>query len=95
LDPKNREVIGWGGGGPIYADDLSKRRRDSMVRLSLEDIADAQGDVDAYIAQLSDEARNGTRGGCRDRPTSPRLAACTQFRRSRMRLLFVLFSPND
>ena len=54
---QDRQVIGWGGGGPIYADQIAARRRESMVRLALQDIADAQGDVDAFIAQQSQKAR--------------------------------------
>jgi len=56
-DPKDRKVIGWGDGGPLYADQLSKLRRDGTVRLALEAIADAQGDVDGFIAQQSEKAR--------------------------------------
>ena len=54
---KDRKVIGWGGGGALYADDISARHRASVIRLGLEEIADAQGDVDAYIAQQSEKAR--------------------------------------
>jgi len=54
---KDRKVIGWGGGGPIYADDVAARHHESVIRLALEEIADAQGDVDAYIAQQSDKAK--------------------------------------
>lgn len=52
-----RQVIGWGSGGPIYADDLERHRRESTVRLALRQIADAQGDVDAYAAQFDEAAR--------------------------------------
>ncbi len=52
-----RQVIGWGSGGPVYADEIEARRHDSTVRLALEAIADAQGDVDAFIAQQSEAAR--------------------------------------
>lgn len=61
---EDREVIGWGSGGAIYADDRARHHRDSTVRLALQQIADAQGDVDAFIAQQSDKAR-----------TVPRVAA--------------------
>lgn len=54
---KDRRVIGWGGGGPLYADEIAARHRESVIRLALEEIADAQGDVDAYIAQQSEKAR--------------------------------------
>jgi len=54
---KDRKVIGWGGGGPLYADELASRHRESVIRLALQEIADAQGDVDAFIAQQSEKAR--------------------------------------
>jgi hypothetical protein len=54
---EDRRVIGWGMGGPLYADDLAERHRSSAVRMALEAIADAQGDVDAFIAQQSEKAR--------------------------------------
>jgi hypothetical protein len=46
-----RKVIGWGNQGAIYEDDVYGNHRDLTVRLALQEIADAQGDVDAYIAQ--------------------------------------------
>jgi hypothetical protein len=54
---EDRQVVGWGMGGPLYADDLAERHRRSVVRLALEAIADAQGDVDAFIAQQGEKAR--------------------------------------
>lgn len=54
--PEDREVIGYGSGGTIYADDYAERRRDSIVNMALQEIADAQGDVDAFIAQQSEKA---------------------------------------
>lgn len=54
---KDRKVIGWGGRGAIYADDLGKRKEESAIRFALEQIADAQGDVDAFIAQQSEQAK--------------------------------------
>ena len=50
-------MIGWGGGGPLYADEMAERHRESVIRLALQEIADAQGDVDAFIAQQSEKAR--------------------------------------
>ena len=47
----DQEVIGWSSAGPIYADAYAERRRDSVVRMALTDIADAQGDVDAFAVQ--------------------------------------------
>jgi hypothetical protein len=60
----NREIIGWSTGGPLYADEIAASRRDSTIRLALQEIADAQGDVDAFIAQHSEKAK-----------TVPRVAA--------------------
>ena len=54
---RDRKVIGWGTGGPLYADEIADRRRESTIRLALQEIADAQGDVDAFIAQQSEKAR--------------------------------------
>jgi hypothetical protein len=61
---KDRKVLGWGAGGPLYADDIAASRRQSIIRRALQDIADAQGDVDAFIAQQSETAK-----------TVPRVAA--------------------
>lgn len=61
---KDRKPIGWGSGGPIYAHEIANRRRETTVRVALQEIADALGDVDGFIAQYSDEAR-----------TAPRVAA--------------------
>jgi hypothetical protein len=54
---KDRRVVGWGGGGPLYADELASRHRESVIRLALQEIADAQGDVDAFITQQGEKAR--------------------------------------
>lgn len=54
---KDRQVIGWGSGGEIYADDIAERARVSTVRLALQEIADAQGDVDAFVAQYDKKTR--------------------------------------
>ena len=61
---EDRKVIGWGSGGPLYADEIASRRHEGTIRLALQEIADAQGDVDAFIAQQSENAR-----------TVPRVAA--------------------
>ena len=61
---KDRKVIGRGTGGPLYADEIASSRRESAIRLALQEIADAQGDVDAFIAQQSEKAK-----------TVPRVAA--------------------
>ena len=54
---KERRAIGYGSGGPIYADEIAERSRVSTVRLALMEIADAQGDVDAFIAQYDAQTR--------------------------------------
>jgi hypothetical protein len=54
---KERQIIGWGSSGRIYADDLAERSRINTVRLALKEIADAQGDVDAFIAQYDEQTR--------------------------------------
>ena len=55
---EDREIIGYGSGGPVYGDEYAERHRKSVVSLALQEIADAQGDVDAYITQKSEEARS-------------------------------------
>ena len=55
--PDKRNVIGWGAGGPMYADEIEAHSRKSTIRLALQEIADAQGDVDAFIAQYDRKTR--------------------------------------
>jgi len=52
-----RRVIGWGASGPLYADQVAASARDRAVRYALMQIADAQGDVDAFISQYDEETR--------------------------------------
>ncbi len=54
---KERQVIGWSSGGVIYADEIAERSRVSTVRSALREIADAQGDVDTFIAQYEEPVR--------------------------------------
>jgi hypothetical protein len=54
---KDRVSIGWAASGPIYADDLAERSRLSTIRGALQEIADVQGDADAYIATFDEAAR--------------------------------------
>jgi hypothetical protein len=54
---EKRKVVGWGLGGPLYEDEIKARSRDSTIRLALREIADAQGDVDAFIAQYDEKTR--------------------------------------
>ncbi|MEN3149600.1 DUF6880 family protein [Neorhizobium sp. IRAMC:178] len=53
----DRRVIGWGSQGPIYEDQVYGSHRELTVRIALQEIADAQGDVDAYIAQQPEKSR--------------------------------------
>jgi len=48
---KDQKVIGWSSAGPIYEDEVYGNHQDLTIRIALQEIADAQGDVDAYIAQ--------------------------------------------
>lgn len=54
---EDREVVGWGSGGPLYRDQLEASRRARAVKSALQDIADAEGDVDGFIAQYDARAR--------------------------------------
>ena len=54
---KARVKIGWSSSGPIYADEMAERSRISTVHLALTEIADMQGDVDAFIAQYEEATR--------------------------------------
>jgi hypothetical protein len=56
-EDEDREVIGWSSSGPIYADEMAERSRVSTVHFALQQIADAQGDVDAFIAQYDAKSR--------------------------------------
>jgi hypothetical protein len=50
-------TIGWSSAGPIYEDETEEHSRVSRVRFALTEIADAQGDVDAFIAQYDEKTR--------------------------------------
>jgi hypothetical protein len=54
---KDRVKIGWSSSGPIYADEMAERSRISTVHLALTEIADMQGDVDAFVAQYEEKTR--------------------------------------
>lgn len=54
---RNRVTIGWSSVGPIYEDEIEERSRVSTIRLALTEIADAQEDVDGFIAQYDEEVR--------------------------------------
>ena len=58
VPPDNeRTVISYGPAGPVHADDLDRFDNELLVLRALEDIADAQGDVDAYIALQGEASR--------------------------------------
>ncbi|WP_158744908.1 DUF6880 family protein [Acidisphaera sp. L21] len=52
-----RRVIGWSSSGKIYEDELQTSHRRNTTRFVLQEIADALGDVDGYIAQFDQSAR--------------------------------------
>ena len=57
LPEKERRKIGWSSGGPIYEDDIANQHRASVIHSALKEIADAQGDVDFFIAQYDNQTR--------------------------------------
>jgi hypothetical protein len=57
LSEKERRKIGWSSAGPIYEDDIVNRHQASAIHLALKEIADAQGDVDSFIAQFDRQTR--------------------------------------
>ncbi len=54
---QERRVIGYGSDGPVYTDEVDEQFQTRTVHLALMKIADAQGDVDAYIAQYDEQTR--------------------------------------
>jgi hypothetical protein len=58
VPPKSEwEAVGYGSGGATYAHQMEERSRQSLVEMALKDIADAMGDVDAFIAQYDARTR--------------------------------------
>ena len=58
IPPKGEwEAVGYGRGGATYAHEMAERSRQSVVTMALKDIADAMGDVDAFIAQYEPKTR--------------------------------------
>ncbi|AMD57821.1 hypothetical protein AWN88_06255 [Agrobacterium tumefaciens] len=55
---KDRRVIGWCSAGAICEDDVYGGSKDITIRIALQEIADAQDDVDAYIAQQPEKTRS-------------------------------------
>lgn len=52
---EERLVVAWGPTGPFYQDEFERRRRQGISMRILTDIADAKGDVDAFMGQFSPE----------------------------------------
>ena len=52
-----RRVMAWSSSGRIYADEVENSHRRSTAKYVLQQIADALGDVDAYIAEVDAGAR--------------------------------------
>jgi len=58
VPPKDQwKAVGWGPGGTTYEHEMRARERMSTVAMALKDIADAQGDVDGFIAQYDPKTR--------------------------------------
>ena len=51
------QAFGWGRDGPIYVHVMREAERQRTVSMALQDIADAQGDVDGFIAQYDTATR--------------------------------------
>lgn len=49
------QVVAWGSGGPSYAHERAERSRQWTVKEGLQEVAQASGDVDGYIAQYTAE----------------------------------------
>lgn len=52
-----RQIVGYGSGGTIYADEAEASNRAYTASLALRAIADAEGDVDSFIAQVGENAK--------------------------------------
>ena len=58
VPPKDQwHAVGWGSNGATYEHEMEERGRQRTVSMALQDIADAQGDVDGFIAQYEPESR--------------------------------------
>ena len=57
LPARERRVIGWSSSGPIHADDIQAHHRQHISASVLQQVADALGDVDGFIAQIDKRAR--------------------------------------
>ena len=73
VPPKDQwHAVGWGSNGATYEHEMEERGRQRTVSMALQDIADAQGDVDGFIAQYEPEVPQGAEDRSRDRAA----AAC-------------------
>ncbi|MEJ5021126.1 DUF6880 family protein [Ochrobactrum vermis] len=53
----DRQVVGWSMNGPVYREVLYANGQSIAVKVALEQIADALGDVDLYVAQQSEASK--------------------------------------
>ncbi|MEO0829889.1 MAG: DUF6880 family protein, partial [Pseudomonadota bacterium] len=56
------EIIGWGSGGAVHRDRMEYDHRQRALQSALLEIADAEGDPDAFIATLAVEERRSIHG---------------------------------
>lgn len=61
LPDGKREVIGWSPKGALYRDEFEAKRKEWVLSSALREIADALGDVDAYMAQYDGQQRRAPR----------------------------------
>jgi len=54
---KNKDVVGWGSNGAVYRDELYESGKAIKVKVVLQQIADALGDVELYIDQQSGKSQ--------------------------------------
>lgn len=71
LPEHERRKIGWAMSGAIYEDEIADRHRARVIEMALRDIADAQGDVDAFIAQYGARNTKGPAHRRRNRRATP------------------------
>lgn len=58
VPPKDQwKTVGWGSNGATYEHEMRARELQRIVSTALQDIADAQGDVDGFIAQYDAETQ--------------------------------------
>ncbi|MFI3905513.1 DUF6880 family protein [Ochrobactrum sp. S1502_03] len=54
---QDKEVVGWSSNGPVYRDEFYSNSKTIRVKVILQQIADALGDVDLYIEQQPEKSR--------------------------------------